>query len=541
MRHRFHLSTAIALASILPAQANDADLGARANRLCAERPLSVAAELQSALMRGDQSFLAMLADSARKVGIAPVTVSRLQEDAGRTGKAYGDLTVEQRRAVIDSLQALESGTGVGDMASVVAMTASFPDYPGSYRKSLLVAWSFESLRGRADESGKLQQLLDLATNDGKLLRDAGFYRLYAQLCTAALDAAQIQTSRIQQERDGVPKSVASALKIADKEPLTGGRSGDTRVKQPSLDIMGTQSAEMVVLGESEKPHTLSGDYVIGPGQTLVLEAGSIVRMKPEARIVVQAKGSLIVRGKAADGEWVQLQPFPNKPSHGGIRIEADGAATIHGIYIVGASTAISKTGGGDVTVEDSVLRQCGTDGQGAKSEPAPAINFLATGNVIMRNCLIEDSVTNAFALSSTAPILESCTIKGSGRHGVAGGYYAKPKMTLCLFDGNNEYGIFLDDRSGCHASFCSFAGKNKRFDVYLDRSPEASSFEQCWWGSGSVSTLREIASGKSSNLGRLRDGRDVGDGSTAVALFPGPIMDKNPGEKVGYHGPTKIK
>lgn len=509
------------------AQDTRADPIARANSIVRTAPLSLGQEFQKAVLFGDFATANALREAAVAAGLAGDLGDPTGDD-GRAARSFQALAQDDQAVLLQVLRILESGEGLEALDAVADVEAGFPDQPQSLRRIVAATRRFRGAMSGERTAARLVGILQAVNQDADMLRNAGFFRLHASMLAAATAAAKELAARYGSEQAQAEAQVARAVAAESA-------AAASEAPAAPLQLRGMQSAPVVELRPTgDAPHEVIGDYVVGEGKTLRALPGARVRFAPGAKIVVNDGGSIVVKGSAANPRgWVTFFPGARNANYTGIRLENGGAADLTGWLIEGALCALSTRGGKPVTMKDCVVRSCGAPREAADR---PAIAFDACRDNVVQNCLIEGSRGPAMTFSHTTTQLVECTIRGGQEDAIRGNYFAMVTLTKTRIEDHVGHALAIDDRSKIVATDCVFLNKSKAYEVFLTDSPDASTFEACWWGSSSVRAAREIYDGKASNLPRLHDGRDVKDGSTAVSIITGKPVEKNPGDAIGCRG-----
>ena len=514
------------------AQQGPADAARRADVLVNSSPLHLGAEFLKALMTGDKALAVALREAASAAGLS-ASLGDVAGDGGRSAQAFQALRPDQQARVLDSLTVLASGDGLAVLEALDGVEGGFPDLPGSYRRVVVAAKRLDALSASARSPARSLEALQLAAQESESLRSAGFFRLHARLVGFGAEAAKELATLYAGQR-------AEAEALLERAGGARGGSKDAPAAAPvaAVVLKGPQAAEVVELGYSgDVPHEVIGDCIVGAGQLLRLRPGARIAFHAGARILVNDGGRVLVEGKSDDAAgWVRFGAAKKQGAFTGIQVENGGVADMAGLCVEGAESALIARGAKSLSIRNCVFRECGREGGVGKGAPTLSLDSCKGYEVVIENSLVEGSRGAAMRLHGVAVHIKSCTIRGGKEEAIRGGYFVKAQLSDSRIEGNAGLAMHIEDRSSVNAARCVFVNEHKDFEVLLTKTPDASTFDSCWWGPASVRAAKDLADGKPANLPRLRDGRDAKEEGGAVAVILGKPADKGLVDKVGCKG-----
>lgn len=514
------------------AQQESVDAKQRADLLVAAEPMQVGQEFCKALMTGDKALAVALREAAAVAGLS-ASLGDIPADGGRSEQAFQALRSDQKVLVLDSLAVLAAGEGLPALEALEGVVTGFPDDPGSYRQVVAAARSLEALTKSAPSPGRSVDVLQLVMRESEPLRTAGFFRLHARLVGSGAEAAKELAELYSRQ-----SAEAEDLLRRSGRAREGSKGVSLESPAPALVLRGPQAVAVVELGYSgEDSHEVVGDYIVGAGHILRMAAGARVVFQAGARLLVRDGGRVLVEGDPEDANgWVRFSAARKKGDFTGLQIEQAGIAELTGLLVDGAERAVHARAAKSLSISNCVFRECGRGSALPVGISAVALDTCREAAVTIKNCLFEGSRGPSLGLRYVHVDVDACTIRGGGSDAVRGSYFVFLRLEDSKIEGNFGHAVHIEDRSSVSAVRCSFLNDHKDFEVFLSKTPDASTFESCWWGPASLRAARDIADGKPANLPRLHDGRDAKDGESAVALIPGKPADKAICEKAGCQG-----
>jgi hypothetical protein len=200
----------------------------------------------------------------------------------------------------------------------------------------------------------------------------------------------------------------------------------------SVSLSGEQTTVNLILRRSETPHTLSGDYSVGKGQTLILEAGANIRCDSGSSLSINKDARLLCVGTAAEPIiFFGKKELPNFWQ--GLLISESKEASLRQVHVFDAETGVTVKSC-DFSAEECVFAFCG--------QGLTAINH--DKKTELKECCLSYNLGDGAMMHYCNVEFKYCSFTHNEKLGVRCNYYASPILRNCLIRWNSEGGIHLN-------------------------------------------------------------------------------------------------